>query len=205
MPSVTVMFGEQKLSTHIMTHTPFVVGRESTCDIVIDNVGISREHCQFIWDGKHYYIEDLDSSNGTYHHGQRIRKAPLGTKESIQIGKHTLIFSCSPGEPPPSPKKKDAAPARKEKAAPLTDGMLTFTMDARLIHQHICKASGPQQVPQRASDLARSMGGSAPASCRGGSIGARLAKVLALLVTLGVLAGAAYYILTYFGYLGTPR
>jgi len=200
MPVVTVMFGGQKLGTHNITHCPFVVGRESTCDVVIDNVGISREHCQFTWDGKHYYVEDMESANGTYHHGQRIRKAPVANGDTIQIGKHSLVFSCCPGEPPPSSRRPDdAGGGKKGKTPAITDGMLTFQMDARLILAQSAQSGPGEARPRRASDVASSFAAAPAVSKR--RQGSRLARAVLLLVVLGTLAGAVYYLLRSLGYL----
>ena len=49
-----------------------VVGREPSCDIHIDNLGISRNHCAFVTKGEAFLVQDLNSSNGTYVNGQKI-------------------------------------------------------------------------------------------------------------------------------------
>lgn len=46
--------------------TVTVVGRNPSCDIVVDNPKVSERHFHIINDGKCCYIEDLHSINGTY-------------------------------------------------------------------------------------------------------------------------------------------
>jgi len=50
----------------------FVIGRGRHCDLVIDSAKISREHAVIVREGTGWVIEDLGSSNGTWHQRERI-------------------------------------------------------------------------------------------------------------------------------------
>lgn len=50
----------------------FLIGRGRHCDLVIDSAKISREHAAIVRDGAGWVIEDLGSSNGTWHKRERI-------------------------------------------------------------------------------------------------------------------------------------
>ena len=50
----------------------FLIGRGRHCDLVIDSPKISREHAVIARDGTGWFIEDLGSSNGTWHRRERI-------------------------------------------------------------------------------------------------------------------------------------
>lgn len=55
--------------------TPFVMGKSSGCDYIIDaNPTISRRHAQIIKENGEYYLEDLGSSNYTYVNEEEIKK-----------------------------------------------------------------------------------------------------------------------------------
>ncbi len=59
------------------TQTPvkadrFLIGRGRHCDLVIDSSKVSREHAAIVRDGDAWFIEDLDSANGTWHRRVRI-------------------------------------------------------------------------------------------------------------------------------------
>ena len=43
-----------------------VLGRDTGCDIVLDDRRVSRRHCEVRWEGDHATITDLGSNNGTY-------------------------------------------------------------------------------------------------------------------------------------------
>ncbi|HEX9049000.1 MAG TPA: FHA domain-containing protein [Anaeromyxobacter sp.] len=65
----------------------FLIGRGRHCDLVIDSAKISREHAAIFRDGVGWSIEDLGSSNGTWHRRERIER------RRIQDGDE--FFVCS--------------------------------------------------------------------------------------------------------------
>ncbi len=50
----------------------FLIGRGRHCDRVIDSSKVSREHAAIVRDGDGWFIEDLESANGTWHRRARI-------------------------------------------------------------------------------------------------------------------------------------
>ena len=162
MAMVTVIFGGETLGSHTIKHHPFVVGRDPTNDIPIDNIGVSRQHCQFVFVDRHFNIQDLESANGTILHGQKIRMSPIKDGDEISIGKYTLVFHMAPGEgqPPPKPGEgpslADVMQGAEEKPATkgFAEGMKTFQVDAKLIHDQAAQGAGVGA--QRAADVAKS-------------------------------------------------
>ncbi|MBZ0202352.1 MAG: FHA domain-containing protein [Ignavibacteria bacterium] len=68
-----------------------IIGRASTCDIVIDNTGVSSKHARIYVDNSKAYIEDLRSLNGTIVNGRKINsKTPIGAADVIIIGDQKL-------------------------------------------------------------------------------------------------------------------
>ena len=68
-----------------------LIGRSSTCDIVIDSKDVSRHHARLFQDpfGR-WLIEDLASSNGTFINGKRIDSCSALSGESAVIGPASL-------------------------------------------------------------------------------------------------------------------
>ncbi len=56
----------------VLNHEKMVLGRHPNCEIVIDNAAVSRRHAQFLENHGTYYVEDLQSRNGTLVNGDRI-------------------------------------------------------------------------------------------------------------------------------------
>jgi hypothetical protein len=65
----------------------FVIGRGRHCDLVVDSAKVSREHAIIARDGDAWFIEDLGSSNGTWHHRERV------TRKRIADGDEYFICS----------------------------------------------------------------------------------------------------------------
>lgn len=68
------------------------IGRHKNNDIQIDNLAVSSHHSQVLKILDDYFIEDLNSSNGTYVNGNLIKKHSLNDGDDIRIGKHQLRF-----------------------------------------------------------------------------------------------------------------
>ena len=63
------------------------LGRDVNNAIVIDDPFASAEHAVLTFRGRSWYLEDLDSTNGSYVNGQRIDGvAALGYGDELQIG-----------------------------------------------------------------------------------------------------------------------
>ncbi len=63
----------------------FLIGRGKHCDLIINSGKVSREHAAITREGSDYFIEDLGSSNGTWHDKRRI------TRRQIQEGDEYFI------------------------------------------------------------------------------------------------------------------
>lgn len=70
---VLTYMGEDKEAELQIHQEEYVIGKNAeTADGVIDfNSAISRMHCKLIYKNKKYFVQDLNSSNGTYLNGKR--------------------------------------------------------------------------------------------------------------------------------------
>jgi hypothetical protein len=75
----------------------FLIGRGSKCDCVIQHRSISREHAVITKERGGWFIEDLNSANGTWQNGEQIGKHKLTGGEELQISNYRLRFSIRPG------------------------------------------------------------------------------------------------------------
>lgn len=69
------------------------IGRNESCDIVLNHVGVSKFHADIKWNGKNYELVDRDSTNGTFVNGRRYSKKILQEKDLIIITNAKLIFT----------------------------------------------------------------------------------------------------------------
>lgn len=81
----------------------FVIGRSGFCDIVLNKRSISREHARIFERGGSFYLEDLDSVNGTFLNGHRIHEA-VRLKEGDRINLYDvpIVFSSFDDQKTPS-------------------------------------------------------------------------------------------------------
>lgn len=73
-----------------------VLGRDEGADIILDDPGISRRHCEVrvSTDGPHLVtsVRDLRSTNGTYVNGERVTSRRLGDGDQITVGRTQAVF-----------------------------------------------------------------------------------------------------------------
>ena len=70
-----------------------VVGRSSSCHVVLDDGLVSRRHAQFLVTAKVAAVEDFGSVNGVFVNGERISgQCPLRDGDRVQIGKQDFLF-----------------------------------------------------------------------------------------------------------------
>lgn len=86
-----------KFEAAVIKEVPFhssvlTVGRKPDNDLVIDHPAVSGHHCKIMLQGDTYFVEDLNSTNGTLVNGKKIIKAGLHHQDTIGVAKHTLVF-----------------------------------------------------------------------------------------------------------------
>ncbi|MGQ0710908.1 MAG: FHA domain-containing protein [Rhodoferax sp.] len=92
MPKVIVSIDEVVIKEVQLTKDRTTLGRRPYNDIVIDNLAISGEHAVFQMAGTQVFVEDLNSTNGTYLNGRAVKKQQLNSGDSIEVGKYKIKF-----------------------------------------------------------------------------------------------------------------
>ena len=75
-----------------VTRTPVVIGRMSTCDVVLADSNVSRRHAELTRDGSEWLLEDLGSTNGTLVNGKVAKRHSLHGGETLGFGTSALRF-----------------------------------------------------------------------------------------------------------------
>ncbi|MRR49762.1 MAG: FHA domain-containing protein [Rhodocyclaceae bacterium] len=68
------------------------IGRKPHNDIQIDNLAISGEHAVIVTILNDSFLEDLNSTNGTYVNGQSVKKHFLQNSDVVELGKYRLKY-----------------------------------------------------------------------------------------------------------------
>lgn len=71
-----------------------LIGRGPQATFRVPDEGVSRRHALLVHTRGHYFIQDLDSSNGTFLEGRRVKRAPLMEGDLIQFGPHASFRFC---------------------------------------------------------------------------------------------------------------
>ena len=97
----------QSSRTIELTGDTFTIGRKADNDLPIDDHTVSARHARLVRIQSVYFIEDLNSTNGTTVNGTPIERAQLHDADVITIGQHRIIFrdnapspaAAAPGSP----------------------------------------------------------------------------------------------------------
>jgi len=196
---VTVIFGGQEQQTFQLDKPKMVVGREPTCEIHIDNLGISRTHCAFVNKNDAFVVQDLGSSNGTYVNGRKVNEHFLNDADEVIIGKYTLKFK--------NEVQNKSAPAPEAGAAPaVPDTLNTYVMDGAKIQEQLAKmratqgggsAAAPAAPPPGATakDYAKALDPGQGESTAPADVAKFKTLVIALVAVIVVLAGFVVFMM----------
>ncbi len=93
MAKIILTFKQKTLKEILLKKDHITIGRDPDNDIQVDNLAVSRFHAKIVGNMGVFYIEDLNSINGTFVNEKRVSKTSnLNNGDKITIGKHTLIF-----------------------------------------------------------------------------------------------------------------
>ena len=97
MSDKNIFYGTLKTSKDIfkLTKQRISIGRDKNCTIVINNNTVSKDHAILEFDEDfNCIIKDLNSSNGTYVNGQKLKTIPLKlrTGDKIKFGKCDIEY-----------------------------------------------------------------------------------------------------------------
>jgi two-component system, cell cycle response regulator len=77
---------------HALSRAEHIVGRRAETDIPIDLDSVSRRHARFAKDKKGWFIEDLDSTNGTFVNDEKVEKHHLVDGDIVRFGEAVVKF-----------------------------------------------------------------------------------------------------------------
>ena len=123
------------------------IGRSDGCAVSIPDRSVSREHCVIrSAEGGVFDIHDLDSYNGTFVNGLRVRGHALSDGDEIAVGEVVFVFRTSAGSVPSaviqggveewqSLTLSALAPRARETGAVLQVGEIARTVQELYLHE----------------------------------------------------------------------
>jgi len=121
------------LSEHRLNKERTTIGRRTTNDIHINNLAVSGEHAAILKMGNNFYVEDLNSTNGTLVNAKAAKKQLLQHADLIELGKYQFKYI------------NETASNNNSKGS--SEGGFEKTM---MIHPSAMKAMEPKQVEEPA-------------------------------------------------------
>ncbi len=128
---------------HELTDGEYILGRSQVCDIQVQHETVSRRHARITVRDRQAWIEDLQSSNGTYVNGRAIReRTPLADGDRVHLGKYEIVIEI----PVPTTEAPTILMTPEESTEPVYSDQPTevFTPGA----DHAPAATTPQAAPQ---------------------------------------------------------
>ena len=107
MAKIIVSLDDNMIKVVPLNKDRMTLGRRPYNDIVVDNLAVSGEHAALQVIGHEYFIEDLNSTNGTFINEQKIKRQILKNGDTIEIGKYAIKY-VQDGENPLSTAMSEA-------------------------------------------------------------------------------------------------
>lgn len=92
-PQLVAVVGPLKGKRFRVTEDGLLLGREGSCDVVIPDQNVSREHARLLLHNGTVWVQDAGSRNGVYVNQKRVvRHRPMGAGDSLTIGAHAFTL-----------------------------------------------------------------------------------------------------------------
>jgi serine phosphatase RsbU (regulator of sigma subunit)/pSer/pThr/pTyr-binding forkhead associated (FHA) protein len=101
MAVLVILKGPNAGRRFLLERTTIDVGRQANSGVCLESQAVSRQHARILCDQGEYFVEDLNSSNGTYVNGQRISgRRKFSERDTLQVGPYIFGLRQSPTPTP---------------------------------------------------------------------------------------------------------
>jgi pSer/pThr/pTyr-binding forkhead associated (FHA) protein len=92
MAKLIIKFNDVVIDQVLIRAGDMNIGRRPGSDVLLDNLAVSGSHATLFTIGEDTFVQDLNSTNGTFVNNKRISKHHLQDGDTITIGNHTLTY-----------------------------------------------------------------------------------------------------------------
>ncbi len=80
------------IGNYFLEKERFSIGRKPSCDIQINDQGVSKEHVVILTVGNDHILEDLGSTNGTQVNGKDVNRQILQNGDVVEVGRYRVKY-----------------------------------------------------------------------------------------------------------------
>jgi len=92
MAKMILKFNDVVIDQIVLKQGDMNIGRRPGSEILLDNMAVSGNHASIFTIGEDSFIQDLNSTNGTFVNNKRVAKHHLENNDVITIGNHSLTY-----------------------------------------------------------------------------------------------------------------
>src|SRR4030067_181952 len=92
MAKMILKFNDVVIDQIVLKQGDMNIGRRPGSEILLDNRAVSGNHASIFTIGEDSFVQDLNSTNGTFVNNKRISKHHLDDGDVITIGNHSLTY-----------------------------------------------------------------------------------------------------------------
>ncbi|HYF48053.1 MAG TPA: FHA domain-containing protein [Planctomycetota bacterium] len=197
MAFVTLLTTGAEPKTYELNKPRIVAGRDSRCDIHIDNLAVSKQHLEIVQEAGTFILRDLGSSNKTFINSIEVKEHLLKDGDEAVLGPYRLKFS-----------NPNSAPAKSADIPTASDGFEpTLQLPPEMIRKKLEEmqrektgraGAAELQKPMTAKDYAAQASppptqGSADDQKRAGTVTAMIIGAIVLIVIVNVVLFIKFY------------
>ncbi|MBK8026273.1 MAG: FHA domain-containing protein [Chloroflexi bacterium] len=138
---ILIIQQEKALDLHwTLPSDEVVLGRGEDCELILSERQVSRQHIRIFQQGEQYYVEDLESRNGTWVNGEQLKGTRrLQNGDKIQLAMTVKIEYVASGSTAPMP---------FEVPEHLEGGRMKLDIDSRRVFINGVELDPPLSPPQ---------------------------------------------------------
>ena len=141
---------------HELTKAEYVLGRHPDCDIVVDAGAVSRQHARLSREGAKFFVEDMQSRNGTYVNGRMVY-GRYGLSEGDQIRVCDVSFTFH-GEPSAEVESSQNLTVLVDDTNGPANSTVWSKLDVTSEDSHLTFTASPEAKLEALLEITRSLG-----------------------------------------------
>ncbi len=92
MAKLIITLNDEKVDEYRIDKSCLTIGRDNGNDVLLGNPTVSSYHAQIITILNDSFIEDLNSTNGTFVNSTSIKKYALNDGDQLKIGQYQVKY-----------------------------------------------------------------------------------------------------------------